>query len=186
MSGVTLRPAGDAAWFIELENRLDEAVNERAIAIGRAIDAARLPGVRDVVTGYRSIAVHVDPLRADAAAMEEALLRLASEATVGAAEAAGIVQVPVCYGGEFGPDLAEVAAFARMPGGDGRRAARGPHVSRLHGRIRAGVPVYGHGGPADCDAAAREPALKRARALGRHCGARRPASTRRRARAAGG
>ncbi len=37
MSGVTLRPAGDAAWFIELENRLDEAVNERAIAIGRAI-----------------------------------------------------------------------------------------------------------------------------------------------------
>ncbi len=71
--------------------------------------------MRDVVTGYRSIAVHVDPLRADAAAMEEALLRLASEATVGAAEAAGIVQVPVCYGGEFGPDLAEVAAFAGCP-----------------------------------------------------------------------
>ncbi len=111
MSDVTLRPAGDAAWFIELEDRLDEAVNDRAIAIGRAVCAAGLPGVRDVVTGYRSVAVHVDPLRADAT-LEEALARLASEVTVATGQDAAIVRVPVCYGGELGPDLPEVAAFA--------------------------------------------------------------------------
>jgi inhibitor of KinA len=113
VSDVTLRPAGDAAWFIELEDRLDEAINERAIAIGRAVVAAGLPGVRDVVTGYRSVAVHVDPLRIDAATMDDALARLASDTTAGAREAADVVRVPVCYGGALGPDLAEVAAFAR-------------------------------------------------------------------------
>jgi len=146
VSGVTLRPAGDAAWFIELENRLDEAVNERAIAIGRAVAAARLPGVRDVVTGYRSIAVHVDPLRADAAAMEDALLRVASETAVGVAEAAGVVRVPVCYGGEFGPDLAEVAAFA----GCTPETAVALHASRTYRVYMIGfVPGFPYMGTVD-------------------------------------
>lgn len=146
MSGVTLRPAGDAAWFIELENRLDEAVNERAIAIGRAVSASRLPGVRDVVTGYRSVAVHVDPLLADAVSIEGELQRLASEASVGAAEAAGIVRVPVCYGGEFGPDLAEVAAFA----GCAAETVVELHASRVYRVYMVGfVPGFPYMGTVD-------------------------------------
>ena len=172
VSDVTLRPAGDAAWFIELEDRLDEAVNDRAIAIGRAVDAARLPGVRDVVTGYRSVAVHVDPLRADAAGLEAALARVASEASAGPAEAAAVVRVPVCYGGELGPDLARGGGLRRLLRGRRRRAPLQPHVSGLHGGLRAGVSLHGHGRPADRDAAAREPAAAGAGPLG---GDRRPA-----------
>src|SRR6185503_12285016 len=57
--------AGDGAVLVELEDRIDPLVNERAVALAQAIRAAMLPGVRDVVPTYRSVAIHFDPLRTD-------------------------------------------------------------------------------------------------------------------------
>ena len=112
MSDVRIVPAGDAAWLIELENRIDPAVNARAIAIAEAVRQARWTAVRDVVTGYRSVAVYVDPLKADGDALREELRQLVLRTTSADATHEDVVTVPVCYGGEYGPDLAEVAAFA--------------------------------------------------------------------------
>ena len=111
MSDARVVPAGDAAWLIELENRLDAEVNARAIAIGHAVRASGLAGLRDVVTGYRSVAVYVDPVLTEADTAQR-LERLARDAAAGTEDAARVVDVPVCYGGSLGPDLAEVAAFA--------------------------------------------------------------------------
>lgn len=114
MSGARIVAAGDAAWLIELENRLDAAVNARAIAIGRAVRASGLAGLRDVVTGYRSVAVYFDP----ASVAPDAVERLTAVARAAAAEpgeTGRVIEVPVCYGGSFGPDLGEVAAFAGCP-----------------------------------------------------------------------
>ena len=112
MNEVRIVPAGDAAWLIELENRIDPEVNARAIAIAEAVRAARWAGVRDVVTGYRSVAVYVDPLTPDGDTLREALRHLVDHTTSADAAHEDVVIVPVCYGGEYGPDLAEVAAFA--------------------------------------------------------------------------
>ena len=57
--------AGDAAFIVELENRIDPVVNETAVGLAKAIQSAAVPGVRDVVPTYRSVAVHFDPLRTD-------------------------------------------------------------------------------------------------------------------------
>ena len=112
MTDVRIVAAGDAAWLIELENRIDPAVNARAIAIAEAVRRARWTAVRDVVTGYRSVAVYVDPLKADGDALREELRQLVIRTTSSDATREDVVTVPVCYGGEYGPDLAEVAAFA--------------------------------------------------------------------------
>ena len=112
MTDVRIVAAGDAAWLIELENRIDPAVNARAIAIAEAVRRARWTAVRDVVTGYRSVAVYVDPLKADGDALREKLRQLVTRTTSSDATREDVVTVPVCYGGEYGPDLAEVAAFA--------------------------------------------------------------------------
>jgi inhibitor of KinA len=112
VSDPRIKPAGDAAWFIELDERIDAATNEQAIGIAHAVRASALPGLRDVVTGYRGVAVYLDPLQTDAAGVEERLVEIARGARAGAEEAPPVVRVPVCYGGELGPDLPEVAAFA--------------------------------------------------------------------------
>ena len=65
-------PPAIRRWLIELPERIDAAVNARAIRIARAVEAAGLP-VTDVVVGYRSVMVYVDPLSADAAASKRRL-----------------------------------------------------------------------------------------------------------------
>ena len=117
MSDARVVPAGDAAWLIELENRLDAEVNARAIAIGHAVSASGLAGLRDVVTGYRSVAVYFDPVSTPPDAAER-LAALARDTAVEPENAGAVIEVPVCYGGSFGPDLREVAAFAGCTEGE--------------------------------------------------------------------
>lgn len=104
-------PAGDSGWLIELPERIDAEVNTRAIRIARAVQAAGLP-VTDVVVGYRSVMVYVDPLADAAAGIERRLHEIASDPPDADTVPTATVDVPVCYDGGFGPDLQDIAAFA--------------------------------------------------------------------------
>ncbi len=104
--------AGDAAVLLELEPVIDVRVSERAVTIADHVRERAVPGVRDVVPTFRSVAVHFDPAVTDAEHVEREL-RLASVAHVRILSGRTI-EVPVSYGGECGPDLAEVAAFAGL------------------------------------------------------------------------
>jgi inhibitor of KinA len=104
-------PAGDSAWLIELPERIDPAINARAIQIARDIEAAALP-LTDIVVGYRSVMVYVDPLAA-ADDIEGRLHEIAAVLPSGDATPGPLVDVPVCYDGAFGPDLGDVAAFGK-------------------------------------------------------------------------
>jgi inhibitor of KinA len=68
--------------------------------------------------GYCTVTVYFDPLRADAAQLEAALARLAAAGGGATTVTGSLVEVPVCYGGEHGPDLKEVAAAARVSEAD--------------------------------------------------------------------
>jgi inhibitor of KinA len=103
-------PAGDAAWLIELPERIDPEVNGRAIEIARRVEAAGLP-VTDIVVGYRSVMVYVEPLSERVGEVEARLREIAVSTPATGATAGAQVEVPVCYDGPHGPDLADVAAF---------------------------------------------------------------------------
>ncbi len=115
--------AGDSAWLIVLPDRLDPHVNARAIEIARRVHDERIPGVTDVVVGYRSVMVYADPLTAAPDSMRTRLEAVASEPATSGVEEGELVEVPVCYDGPYGPDVADVAAFARCDPSD---------VIRLH------------------------------------------------------
>jgi len=106
--------AGDSALIVEFEARIDPAVNARVIALAESVQAAALAGVRDVVPTYRSVAIHLDPLRTDVDALTACVEREAARAVKSSDVARTPLRIPVCYGGEFGPDLPAVAAYARI------------------------------------------------------------------------
>jgi inhibitor of KinA len=105
-------PAGESAWLIELPERLDAEVNERAIEIAAAVERASLPDVTDVVVGYRSVMVYVDALSEHRLSTRAQLNAIVAEPSHKNAVVGRHVDVPVCYGGEHGPDLEDLAAFA--------------------------------------------------------------------------
>ena len=104
--------AGDSGWLIELPERIDAAVNNRAIQIAKAVEQAGLP-VTDVVVGYRSVMVYVDPLAEQATGIERRLEAIAAAPEETASATGALVEVPVCYDGPHGPDLGDVAAFGQ-------------------------------------------------------------------------
>jgi len=87
-------------------------VNARAIGIANVLATAHMEGVRDIVPAYRSVAVHFDPLRCDVQRLRAAMREAADSAP--AARAGSLVEVPVEYGGENGPDLEDVASFGGL------------------------------------------------------------------------
>jgi len=107
-----IREAGDSTILVELGEGIDPAVNARAVALAARLRAELPSGVSDVVPTFRSVAVFFDPLRADLEALKAHILTLPTEAA-GAGERP-LVEVPVEYGGDAGPDLESVAAATRL------------------------------------------------------------------------
>ena len=114
MSDYRTVSAGDSALVVEFEERIDPSVNARTIAFAEAVQAAHIAGVRDVVPTYRSVAIYYDPLRTDSVALMRVIESEAGRPAPDSSSASAPVRIPVCYGGELGPDLAGVAAFGRM------------------------------------------------------------------------
>ena len=106
-----LRAAGDAGWLIELPERIDREVNSAAIRIAGAVQQSGLP-ISDVVVGYRSVMVYVDPLAEGATSVERRLHEIAASPPGADAATGALLEIPVCYDGPYGPDLQDIATFA--------------------------------------------------------------------------
>jgi inhibitor of KinA len=112
MDDLRIVPAGDAALLVEFPPRIDPVINAQAIGLAHSIKEWRADAVQDVVVGYSSVTVYFNPLDMDAAALEDRL-RVAVRRLPDRIVAEGTrIDVPVCYGEEFGPDLGDVAAWA--------------------------------------------------------------------------
>jgi KipI family sensor histidine kinase inhibitor len=122
VNGYRVVAAGDSAIVVEFDERIDPVVNARTIAFAEAIRAAQLAGVRDVVPTYRSTTIYYDPLRTDGDGLMAEVARAAARPAPAAPVDGPPVRIPVCYGGELGPDLAGVAAFGAMSDDDVVRA----------------------------------------------------------------
>ncbi len=112
MSAFRVVEAGDSALVVEFEERIDPAVNARVVALADRLRVEPVAGVRDVVPAFRSVAVYFDPLRTSYETLVARLERDAAAPDLPARSQRDVLRVPVCYGDEFGPDLADVARFA--------------------------------------------------------------------------
>jgi inhibitor of KinA len=106
-----LLSAGDSALLVQLPERIDPEVNAWCVALGRSLERRIGSPILDVVVGYCSVTVYFDPMRTDARWLEGEIRAIAGDARELAADPGGFVEVPVCYGGEFGPDLGDVARY---------------------------------------------------------------------------
>jgi KipI family sensor histidine kinase inhibitor len=80
--------------------------------LAESLGGLAVRGVRDVVPTYNAVTIHFDPRIADRQVLTAEMRRLASAEESVPHSQARLVEVPVSYGGEAGPDLAAVAAFA--------------------------------------------------------------------------
>ncbi|HJU26533.1 MAG TPA: 5-oxoprolinase subunit PxpB, partial [Rhodanobacteraceae bacterium] len=122
MSGFAAEPLGEDALLLRFGDSIDAAVNARVHAAFARLRAANLSGVQDIAPAYASLLLRFDPLAWGAQDGESphAHLRSAIDSILhdGAPPASEMgsraVDIPVCYGGDFGPDLGGVASHSGL------------------------------------------------------------------------
>jgi inhibitor of KinA len=116
MSEFRMLPAGEQGLVVEFGDSVDAAINARVHQIARRL-LKRLPGkLLEVVPTYRSFMVYFNPLlisREEIAAVVEETIAAVGPG-VNQNIDARVVHIPVCYGGEYGPDLQYVARHNRL------------------------------------------------------------------------
>jgi len=103
-----LLPAGDSALVVEFGNEITPEINARIRSFTQVLEEQALPGIVELVPTYRSVLVHYDPLQLAPGELEAKIRELTGSLTDIELAAPVVTMVPVCYGGEFGPDLDHV------------------------------------------------------------------------------
>ena len=182
-------PAGDARCVVEYRRRHRRAGQRaRARRSTRPSRRRRLRGIVETVPTYRSLMVALRSRWLDAPRSERGD-RGASASTLDESTLPQprTVEIPTLYGGEFGPDLADVAAHAGLTDEEvvsNPRRRRSTCVFMMG--FMPGFPYLGGMSPRIATPRLADAAHRRAGRVGRHRRQRRPASIRPRARAAGG
>lgn len=112
MEAVKFLLTGDTSLSVEFGNEISTAINARIRAFNIALAKSGIKGIVETVPTYRALMVHYDPsviLYDDLVARMKKLLSKLDDIEIPPSD---VLEVPVLYGGEMGPDLAFVAEHA--------------------------------------------------------------------------
>ncbi|WP_342315218.1 5-oxoprolinase subunit PxpB [Lysobacter sp. FW306-1B-D06B] len=117
-----IEPLADDAWLLRFGDTLDTGLNTAVHAMAARLRSAGLPWLRDLVPAFASLGVFFDPAMDPAVVHARLLAMIEDDASgdglplplrTGAGDnsnATNLVEIPVLYGGEHGPDLESSAA----------------------------------------------------------------------------
>ena len=110
-------PLGDHAIVITLGESIDEATHRRVRAVSARLDETHIPGLVDQVPAFASVVAHYDPGAVSGDPARSPYERILGTIQAALADLAHahlpaprLVEIPVCYGGDLGPDLEDVAS----------------------------------------------------------------------------
>lgn len=102
--------AGESAISVEFGDTIEPSINDRVLALDKALFDAQIEGVIETLPTYRSLMVHFDPYRWQTAGLIEVIKSVTREA-VQKSRAPRLWEIPACYELPYGEDLAEAASI---------------------------------------------------------------------------
>ncbi len=109
MQDAKILTAGDSSILVQFGETIDPIINRKIAATVQMIKQQQIKGITDLIPTYCSLLINYDPRVISFSALTErirGLLRIeisTSEVTK------KIYEIPVCYGGEYGPDIQNIA-----------------------------------------------------------------------------
>lgn len=107
-------PAGDQALVVEFGNEISEELNRNVQILNKKVKSLGISGILETVPTFRSLMVVYDPEKASFEKLKKILSDIRLDPETEGTAGGRVVEIPVCYGGEFGEDLPDVAAHAGL------------------------------------------------------------------------
>lgn len=105
-----LRIAGDCGLLVEYGDEIDPDVNRKVRSMTLLMKSEPPAGIIETVPSYRSILVRYDPSITTPDRLLAAVAGLEERSAQIEIPPPRVIEIPVCYGGELGPDIEHVAA----------------------------------------------------------------------------
>ena len=109
MDNVRFLLTGDTSLDVEFGNEISVEINARIRAFNIALEQSSIPGIVETVPTYRSLMIHYDPKEISYESLVTALKGLMGKLDQIQIPPSQVLEIPVLYGGEEGPDLNFVA-----------------------------------------------------------------------------
>ena len=109
MADVRFLLTGDTSVTVEFGNEISTEINAKIRAFNIALQQSKIPGIVETVPTYRSLAVHYDPEVILYGTLVKKLKGLLGQLDSIQIPPSEVLEIPVLYGGEEGPDIAFVA-----------------------------------------------------------------------------
>ena len=127
-TSIEILPFGEAAILVEFGKGICPETHDKVQALTKYLDCYSLPGMIEYVSAYSSVTVFYDPIKVRKSQnvrvegkqqfsyqiLYTLLQKIVSKLSKETTHTSRIVEIPVCYGGDFGPDLEYVAGHNKL------------------------------------------------------------------------
>jgi KipI family sensor histidine kinase inhibitor len=111
---VQFRAASDQSLLVYIGRQITIETHHRVLKLLHLLQAEPIDGIKNLHPAYCSLLIKFDPLRLDHTELQAKLIPRLTRMEQTALPAPRQIEIPVCYGGEFGPDLNDMAAMHAM------------------------------------------------------------------------
>jgi KipI family sensor histidine kinase inhibitor len=112
--GAQFQVASDQSLLVRFGHRITLDANQRVRKLLHLLESEPIEGVRNLHPAYCSLLVNFDVLKLSHDRLEVILRRYVNRLEALSLAEPRHLDIPVCYGGEFGPDLSDVATLHSM------------------------------------------------------------------------
>lgn len=109
MEDVRILTVGDCAISVEFGQEISLEINHKVMALKTVLERKPITGLVELVPTYCSLLIQYDPMVLRYGPLRDKLKDLVTQLDEVEMPPKQVVEIPVAYGGEYGPDLGEVA-----------------------------------------------------------------------------
>ncbi|MGN1444585.1 MAG: 5-oxoprolinase subunit PxpB [Acutalibacteraceae bacterium] len=114
MEKIRFLPCGESAVTVNFSSEINEECNKKLRYFVREIEAQKVKGVRECVPAFCSATVYFDPFLTNYKKLQKALTKIIESYKEEGSGKKRVFLIPVCYEGEFSPDLDDVCAHSGL------------------------------------------------------------------------
>ncbi|MCD8196045.1 MAG: 5-oxoprolinase subunit PxpB [Lachnospiraceae bacterium] len=114
MQNIKIVAAGDSSILIEFGNEINPEINRKITSTVQLIRAQQIEGIVDMIPAFCSLLINYDPRIITYDRIQSRMAELVKMDVKASAQKKKVFEIPVCYGGDFGPDIENIAANAGL------------------------------------------------------------------------
>jgi KipI family sensor histidine kinase inhibitor len=114
MQNIRILTEGDSSLLVEFGKEISPDINRKISATVQLMKEQHIEGVVDVIPAFCSLLINYDPRVISFEEIRERIQGILKVDVKAGERKKKVYEIPVCYGGEYGPDIENIAQHAGL------------------------------------------------------------------------